>query len=116
MPRGVQSRSQPSLLVCACVAGLVALTVAPAAAARPAALEEYVLTLPGVEQSNVEPPSAIEESAERIGDVGVVGEQNDDFTRIGALRAATASPGGALALAFVAGGTVLALRRRRDQS
>jgi hypothetical protein len=91
------------------------LVTAPAATADPAAVEEYVLSLPGVEQSNVQPPTALEESAEAIGRVGVVGEQNDNFTRIGALSAAAASPGGALALVFLAGGIVLALLRRRER-
>jgi hypothetical protein len=92
------------------------LAAAPAAAAEDAAIDEYVLTLPGVEQSNVQGPSAIEESADRIGEVGVVGEQSDNFSRMGALSAAAVSPGGAAALVLIAGGIVLALMRRREQS
>lgn len=74
-----------------------------------------MLTLPGVERSDIQGPTAIEESADRIGAVGVVGEQSDDFTRMGAVGAAAASPGGAVAILLVAGGTALALLRSRKR-
>jgi hypothetical protein len=98
------------------MAGAAMLAPAAAGAAEPSAIEEYVLTLPGVEQSDVQGPSAIEESADRIGEVGVVGEQNDGFTRMGALGAATASPAGVLMLLLAGGGIALALLRRRERS
>ena len=116
MARGVQSRSQRWLLSCACVAGAALVLPAAALAAAPSAVEEYVLTIPGVESSDIGGPSAIEESADRIGEVGVVGEQDDSFTRMGALGAATASPAGTLAVLLVLGGLALALARRRGRS
>jgi hypothetical protein len=103
------------MLLCACVAAVALLAPAAAAAQDQAAIEEYRLTLDGVEETDVTGPSLIEESADEIGEVGVVGEQQDDFSRITALGAATASPAGLLVALFVFGGVVLALTRRRER-
>jgi hypothetical protein len=104
------------MLLCACGATLALLAPATAAAQDQAALEEYTLTLEGVEQTDVVGPSLIEESADSIGEVGVVGEQQDDFSRIAALGAATASPAGLMVALFMLGGVALALSRRREHN
>jgi hypothetical protein len=102
------------MLLCACAAAVALLVPAVASAQDQAAVEEYRLTLKGVEESDVVGPSLIEESADNIGDVGVVGEQQDDFSRISALGAATASPAGLIVVLCVFGGVALALMRQRE--
>lgn len=113
MPRGVQSRSQRALLLSACAAAVALLLSGGTAHAEPAAVEEYRLTLPGVDTSPVRAPSPLEESSEGVGKVGVVGEQSDDFSRTAALGAAATSPAGFALLAIVIGGVGLAFLRRR---
>lgn len=116
MPRGTKCRSQRALLLSAYAAAAALLVPATAAAQDQAALEEYNLTLGGFEDNDVATPSLIEESADNIGEVGVVGEQDDDFSRIAALGTATTSPAGLLIVLIALGGTALALVRRRGRS
>ena len=74
MTRGTKSRS---LLVGILVAGAAATLTPVAAAADPSAVEEYVLTLPGVDTSSVGQPEPLLDLSQRAGPVGVVGEQRD---------------------------------------
>ena len=109
MTRGKQCRSTA---LCACLAAVALFAPASAGAAGPSAVEEYTLALPGVEKADTEAPSPIIEKTERAGPIGVVGEQDDTFTRFGAVSAAVLTPAGLVIVALVAGGFALALRRR----
>ncbi|HKJ35409.1 MAG TPA: hypothetical protein VKA36_02475 [Solirubrobacterales bacterium] len=88
-----------------------------AAGAEPAALEEYVLTLPGVDTSNVGRAAPLEGLAQRADPTGVTGEAAPTPTPLGAVGSAVISPAGlAIALGVLGLGAVAimgAVRRRR---
>jgi hypothetical protein len=96
-------------------AGLTAVALAagaPAAVAAPAAAEEYVLTLPGVDKTSVGAATTGEGPSD--GAAGIVGEQDESETTAALVASAMVSPAGlgivlpALAVACVA----LVARRR----
>lgn len=113
MTRRTQCRSRA---LCACLAALALFAPASANAAGPAALEEYVLTLPGVDTKDVQGTSPLVEKTERAGPIGVVGEQDDDFTRLSAISAAVVTPAGIGIVLLLAGGAALAARRRGERA
>jgi hypothetical protein len=95
------------------VLAVVAATGPQSAAAGPPAVEEYVLTLPGVKTSGVGETGPLDERARRVGPVGVTGERQPAQSTLAGIGAAAVSPGGlALALALAAS-VALALRRTR---
>lgn len=89
-----------------------ALLSAAPAAAEPAAIEEYVLTLPGVSTSGVGESEPLVDLAQRAGPVGVTGEAAEPPTTLGAISNAAVSPAGAVVLAAAAAGLFLLHRRR----
>jgi hypothetical protein len=94
---------------------LAAAPAAQSATAAPPAVEEYVLTLPGVRTSGIGQSSPPDERARRVGPVGVTGEQRPAPSTLAGIGAAAASPGGLVMALAVALAVALALRRTRDQ-
>lgn len=113
MTHGKQCRSTA---LCACLAAVALFAPTSAGAAEPAAVGEYTLTLPGVGKTGIEAPSPLAEKTERAGPIGVVGEQDDGFTRLGAVSSAVLTPAGIAIVALTAVGMALAARRRGAQS
>lgn len=111
MRRGTQSR-----LVLACALAAVLMTIGPLAAqaAGPAALEEYVLTLPGVKGSGAGQPEPLVQRSQRIGPTGVSGERKQAPTMLSGLGSSLASPAGIVIVLALGAGMLLAARRRKD--
>jgi hypothetical protein len=111
MARGTKSRLAA---LCGCVVALVLLAPAGAAvAAEPAAIEQYVNTLPGVDTTNVGESEPIVARSQRAGPVGVIGERDGSVTALGAIGSATATPGGVVLVAALAAGIGVGFSRRR---
>jgi hypothetical protein len=110
MQRGIKSRS---MLVCAIVATMLG-PIAPGATAGPAATEEYVLELPGVDSTQIGPPEPIVDRARRAGPIGVVGEQEPAGSRLAALGSIATTAGGLTLLLVLAGGAALVTSRGRS--
>jgi hypothetical protein len=109
MMRGRKSRS----IVLGSLAIVALAATAPGAgAAEPAAVEEYVLTLPGVRTVGVSDPEAGEE-AEPIAAVGVTGERRDSGSALGAVGSAAATPAGVAVLVALLAALALSTGRRR---
>ena len=114
MARGDKSRSAA---LCACIVALVLLAPGMAAAAQdPAAVEQYVYTLPGGDTVNLDATDPIVARSQRAGPVGVVGENDGSVTALGAVGTAVATPAGIALIAVLAAGAVIALRRRRESA
>ncbi len=96
----------------ACLAAVALLLPASAGAAGPSAAEEYTLALPGVPKTDLNPATSLTEETKPAGPVGVVGEQDDSFTRLGAVSSAVLTPAGIAIVALAAGGFALTARRR----
>ncbi len=111
MRRGTQFR-----LVFVCALTMAALGAGPLAAraADPAAIEEYVLTLPGVKSSGAGQPEPLVQRAQRIGPTGVTGERNEAPTMLAAIGSATASPAGIAVVLALGAGAALAAKRSRN--
>ena len=111
MARGTKSRSAA---LCACVVALALLAPAIAAAAQdPAAVEQYVYTLPGVDVDLGDTDPIVARS-QRAGPVGVVGENDGTVTALGAVGTAAATPAGIALIVVAAGGVAIGVRRRRE--
>jgi hypothetical protein len=110
MQRGVKSRS---MLVCAIVATMLG-PMASGAAGQPAATEEYVLELPGVDSNRIGPPDPIVDRARRAGPIGVVGEQEPAGSRLAVLGSIATTAGGLALLLILAGGAALVANRGRS--
>jgi len=112
MARGTKSRLAA---LCACVAALALLAPAIAAAAEdPAAVEQYVNTLPGVDTVDLGDTDPIVARSQRAGPVGVVGENDGTVTALGAVGTAAATPAGIALIVIVAAGVAIGVRRRRE--
>ena len=112
MARGTKSRLAA---LCACVVALALLAPAIAAAAQdPAAVEQYVYSLPGVDTTNVGDSDPIVARSQRAGPVGVVGEKDGAVTALGAVGTAAATPAGIALIVVAAGGVAIGVRRRRE--
>jgi hypothetical protein len=111
MRRGTQSRL---ILASGIALLLVAAPAAQTATAAPAAVEEYVLTLPGVKTSGIGQSSPADGPAGRVGPVGVTGERRPAPSVLAGIGAAAASPGGFVLALALAAAVALALRRTRD--
>lgn len=111
MTRGAKFRS--GALVILAAAGIVAFPAPAGAANGPAAVEEYELTLPGVETSNVGQSQPLQDLAKRAGPVGVTGERKESVSTLGATADAAPSAAGLALVAVGAAALWLALRRRR---
>lgn len=96
----------------ACLAAVALLLPASAGAAGPSAAEEYTLALPGVAKTDLSAPTSLVEETKPAGPIGVVGEQDDSFTPLGAVSSAVLAPAGIAIVALAAGGLALAARRR----
>ena len=98
------------LLACAAIA-LVALPAASASAEQ-AAIEEYVLTLPGVDRAGPATTAPIVVRSQRAGPVGVVGEDEAPISQLGAISSAISAPAGiGIAVVLVLGAGFLVRRR-----
>ena len=104
------------MALCACLAAFALLAPASADAAGPSAVEEYTLTLPGVGKTGIEGPTELAEKSDQAGPIGVVGEQDDSFTRLGAISSAVVSPAGIALILLVAAGAALAVRGRGERA
>ena len=114
MARGTKCRSAA---LCACVLALALLAPAMAAAAQdPAAVEQYVNTLPGVDTVDLGQTDPIVARSQRAGPVGVVGENDGSVTALGAVGTAAATPAGIALIIVFAAGAAIALRRRRESA
>lgn len=104
-----------SLLAVGLTAAALA-TGAPAAAASPAATQEYVLSLPGIDKTNV--GAATAEGGPTDGAGGIVGEQDEPRTTAALVGSAMLSPAGlAIVLpAFAIACLALAARRRAHRA
>lgn len=112
MRRGTQSR----LILASGIALVVAAApAAQTATAAPPAVEEYVLTLPGVKTSGIGQSSPADARARRAGPVGVTGERQPAPSALAGIGAAAASPGGFVLALALAAAVALALRRPRDE-
>ncbi len=107
MARGMKCRS---VLLGVLLAAALAAAPGPAAGAGPAAVEEYVLTLPGVDRVGSRGPNPITLRGRDAGPVGVVGEQEPPQPLLGSIASAVASPVGLALVASLAAGIWLATR------
>jgi len=94
---------------------VLAVATAQSATAAPPAVEEYVLTLPGVKTSGVGQSSPADGRGRQVGPVGVTGEQRPAPSALAGIGAAAASPGGFVLALALATAVALALRRTREQ-
>lgn len=100
-----------------CILTVAAAVGSPAtglAAPGPSAVEEYVLTLPGVDTTDIGEPQPFAKLSQRTSPVGVVGERNEPATALGAITGSASSLAGIIVLGALATATALALRRRRQ--
>ena len=106
--------SKSSLVaVCACLAALLLLLApAGASAADAPAVEQYVNTLPGVPGVDINETDPIVARSQRVGPVGVVGEQDGATPLLSSVGSAVATPAGIVLVAILAGGLALGLSRR----
>jgi hypothetical protein len=111
MARGKKSRLAA---LYACMAALALLVPASASAAAGSAVEQYVNTLPGVDQVDVAETDPIVARSERAGAVGVTGERDGSVTALGAVGSAAVTPAGAALLAVFAAGAAIGISRRRE--
>lgn len=109
MTRASKSRS---MLACILVLAAAATAPAVATAAEPSAVEEYVLTLPGVDTSNVGQSQPLADLAKRAGPVGVTGERREPETALSAIGETLPTVPGLVLIAALATGIGLAARRR----
>lgn len=109
--RGAKCRS----LLVVCVAGCgLALGPAAVAVAAPAASEEYILSLPGVDKTTVG-NTTVDAGPSSTGGEGVVGEQNEPDTPAGVLGSSLLSVTGMAILAPALALTAFGLLRRRSR-
>lgn len=85
-----------------------------AAAAGPAAIEEYVLTLPGVRTGGAGQPEPLVQRSGRIGPTGVSGERTEEPAMLAGIGSSLASPAGIVLMLALGAGAVLAAKRRKD--
>lgn len=111
MSRAVKSRSA----LAACLVALFVISVPVGAQAAPAATEQYVLTLPGVERGRdvgVVPDPELEPAAD-AGD-GVTGENAAAAAPLSAFLAVASSPWVLLTIAAVGAVALVVTRRGRE--
>ncbi len=85
----------------------------PSPALGQAALEEYVLSLPGVDTSNVGEAPPLADLAQRADPVGVTGETEPTPSPLGAAVGAMLSPAGLVIALSVLGLVAVAIAGRR---
>lgn len=107
MARGMKSRS---VIVGALLAAMLVASMAPPAAARPAAVEEYVLTLPGAERVGRSKLDPLISGQRDAGPIGVTGERESEPTLFGSVESAIVSPAGLALAAALAGAVALSIR------
>jgi hypothetical protein len=91
-----------SVILGALLAAVFATSPTPPAAAKPAAVEEYTLTLPGAERVGRQKLDPLISTPRDAGPIGVTGEREDEPPLLGSVASAIISPGGlVLAVAVV---------------
>lgn len=107
MARGMKSRS---MILGAFLAALIATSAPAPAAAKPAAVEEYTLTLPGAERVGRSKLDPLISTPRDAGPIGVTGERESEPPLLASVASAIASPVGLVLAVAVAAAVALSIR------